>query len=285
MPALTVKPLTPFIGAEIEGADLTRPVDAETFEQIHRALLDHLVIVFRGQSMSPAQQQTLAHMFGTYSRYDGFAPHPDAEHVQIVQNNATRSDLNSYWHIDSTYLAVPPSITLLHCVTTPDTGGDTLFASLYAAYEMLPERVRTLVDGLTAMYDYAVGHVDDMGTPEGAERVLRARAKHPPVEHPLVAVHPVTKRKALFVDSFYTASINGMPWDVGTDMLKWLQRHSQRVEFQTRIRWQKDSLVIFDNRVCQHYASMDFLMKAWRSGQKDFDRRMHRVTVNAHPNR
>jgi taurine dioxygenase len=282
MSLLGIAPMTPYIGAEIDGVDLTKPIDPQTFREIHQALMKHLVIVFRDQPIGPADQVALARQFGTPTIYEGFAAHPEFPDVQVVQNNPARSDINASWHMDTTYKRSPPAVTSLHCVTTPTAGGDTLFSNLYAAYETLPTPLKVMLEQLSATHDYALAHLISIrGGPDGMEKLLHAREKSPPVSHPLVFTHPATGRKSLFVDGSYARSIDGMPWDLGEGLLKLLQKHTQEVEFQVRIRWRPNTLVIFDNRVCQHYASMDFVMAP---GEGPIDRRMHRVTVHAHAN-
>lgn len=253
--ALAVRPLTPVIGAEILDVDLSRGVDDALFAAIHDVFLQWQVIFFRGQTLTTEQHRDLALRFGTpaYSKklkmYDGY------EDVSLLENDGSKKAIGALWHTDNTDWRCPPLGSLLYAEIVPSVGGDTMWASMYAAYDALSESMKSYLAGLTALHDNSL--VRKLYAADGTlrdEGVVVDKA----VVHPVIRTHPVTGRKAIFVNSGYTQSIIGVPEVESRAILQSLFEHLARPEFQCRFRWEPGSLAIWDNRCTQHYALDDY---------------------------
>lgn len=253
--SIEIRPLTPAIGAEIAGVDLSQSVDDPTFAVIHRAFIDHQVIFFRDQRLSAEQHRNLALRFGKPSlsrklkMYDGY------DDVSLLENDGSKTAIGALWHTDNTDYENPPLASLLYSEVSPAVGGDTIWASMYAAYDALSTSMKTYLEGLTALHDNSI--VKQL---YAAEKSLRSEGVvvKEAVEHPVVHVHPVTRRKALFVNSAYTRAIADVPTNESRHILNMLFEHVMRPEFQVRFRWTQGSLAIWDNRCTQHYALDDY---------------------------
>ncbi len=249
------EPLTRHIGAEISGIDITRPLTDVQVRDLRKALADHQVIFFRDQPFELEAQKAFGRYFGDLHIHPG-APAPEG-HPEILRIHA---DANSKyvagegWHSDVSCDAEPPLGSILHLHTVPPHGGDTLFASMVAAYEALSDRFKHYLDGLTATHD--------------GDHVYRGRYKnygaddtgkvYPRSHHPVVRTHPVTGRKALFVNPGFTTKIDGLPRQESAAILSYLYEHSTQPEFVVRFRWKKDSVAFWDNRCTQHLAVWDY---------------------------
>ena len=269
---IEVRPLTPLIGAEIEGVDLSRPLKDGALRDIKDALHKHLVIFFRDQDITPEQHVAFARRFGEIE-----PPHPvfdrvrECPEVTIIEQKGERSLYNDEWHTDVTFRSEPAMASILRCKVTPPVGGDTLWASMYAAYDTLSEPVKRLVEGLTAVHDITEGFGDVVASgPDGIKKLRAMQEKFPPVVHPVIRTHPVTGRKALFVNRSFTTRLVGVTKIEGEHLLEMLLRHGEQSNFQVRFRWQPNSIAMWDNRCTQHYAANDF---------SPHHRLMHRVTV------
>ena len=260
---IQVRPLTPTIGAEIFAVDLSRPLTKQQFEEIHAALMRHLVIFFRDQRLSIEQHKAFGRLFGELdlhptSRMEG---HPEI--IEIKADEHSKYVAGEVWHSDVTCSPVPPMGSILYLHKVPDNGGgDTLFLNMYRAYETLSPAVRALIDGLTAVHD--------------GDKVYRVRqgknvtGELPRSEHPVVRTHPVTGRKALFVNRNFTSHIVGMSGLESAALLEMLYRHSERDDFKCRFKWQPNSIAFWDNRCTMHLAMWDYYP------QKRYG---HRVTI------
>ena len=265
--SIKAKPLALFLGAEISGVDLSKPVDDATFAAIHDALMQHQVIFFRDQQLTQENQLALASRFGppTYSKklpkYEGH------DYTSLIQTDGSTINVGGKWHTDNTDFAAPPMGAVLYCEQTPSFGGDTLFASTYAAYETLSPGMRAYLDKLEALHDNS-----DVVRRFAGTNFLNKEANNvpPPSKHPVVRVHPVTGRKALYVNSTYTRSIVGVPDVESRHILNMLFDHIQLPELQVRFKWQPGSVAIWDNRCTQHYAPNDYREQ----------RRMRRVQID-----
>jgi len=244
------------IGAEITGIDLSKPVDDATFDVIHDALMDHEVIVFRDQEkMTPELHLELAKRFGepTYSKklqhYDGF------EVMSLLENDGSKKAIGGRWHADNTDYKCPPMGSLLYAEVVPSVGGDTMFASMTAAYDALSPGLKVYLQGLTAEHDN--------------ESVLRTYAGEGSIRseglavdeasfHPVVRSHPVTKKPCLFVNTAYTRRIVGLDDNESDHILALLYKHILKPEFQVRFRWEPGTLIIWDNASTQHHALDDY---------------------------
>ncbi|HTI82750.1 MAG TPA: TauD/TfdA family dioxygenase [Acetobacteraceae bacterium] len=266
-----VKPISGAIGAELHGIDLSTNLPDGTIAAIRQALLDHLVIFFRDQDLPPARFLALARRLGTPIEYpfvkgiDGF---PDIINVAKLEHETV--NFGGVWHSDTTYLQDPPMATLLIAREVPETGGDTLFANQYLAYETLSGKLRTLLADLKGVSSSAKADAsrtrEDRIRTDGstdARRLLVA-------EHPAVRTHRETGRKALYVNRAHTVQFAGMSPEESAPLLEFLFTHQIRPDFTCRFRWTPGALAIWDNRCAQHYAINDY------AGQR---RIMQRITL------
>jgi taurine dioxygenase len=258
---ITVERLTPVIGAEIGGVDLGEPLAEGQLAEIRRALAEHLVIFFRDQAMTPQQHLGFGRRFGALHCHPA-APHEDGlpELMTIRTDRDSPRANGESWHTDVSCDPEPPMGSILYIRECPPEGGDTLFASMYAAYETLSERMQAHLAGLTALHD--------------GEHVYRGlfanfgvadKASYPRAEHPVVRTHPVTGRKALYVNRWFTLRILGIPVAESEALLGYLYQHLEDPLFQCRFRWRPGSVAFWDNRCTQHRAMWDY-WPATRSG-------------------
>lgn len=259
MAELTIEPIAGALGAEIGGVDLSRPLDGETVAALRQALLDHLVIFFRDQNLTPEAFMALARKFGQPVRYpliEGIAGFPEV--TEIVKREDDRANFGGIWHADTTYLDCPPMGTMLHALEVPPHGGDTMFANQYLAYESLSEPLRRFLDGLKGVSSSAKADVsktrEDMVRAAG----LPGQSHDYLAEHPVVRTHPETGRKCLYVNVAHTARFVGMTEEESAPILEYLFRHQVRPEFTCRFRWRKGSLAFWDNRAAQHNPINDY---------------------------
>jgi taurine dioxygenase len=261
---ITARPLTPVIGAEIEGIDLNEPIDGRVFRALNAALIEHQVIFFRDQAIPVEKQMALGKLFGELVAHPNDPGLPEHPEVMIIHADETsRRVAGERWHSDVSCEAEPPMGSILRVHTLPESGGDTLFASMYAAYEALSERMKALLDGLTAIHDgapYYRGVNKLIGRDDGGRSYPRA-------EHPVVRTHPVSGRKAIFVNEMFTTHIVGLPKAESDAILGFLFEHVGQPRFQCRFRWQKDSIAFWDNRCVQHQAVWDYWPQT-RSGYR-----------------
>lgn len=254
---IEVTPVTPHVGAEIGNIDLTQPLSDLEVSELHRALTEFGVIFFRDQPIDLSHHETLARHFGELHLHTGPSteskPLPENPAIRILHFDHTSEKVaGEKWHSDQTCAAVPPMGSILHLITTPPNGGGaTLFASMYAAYDGLSERMKTYVDGLTAVHD--------------GRKVFGPNA--PVSTHPVVVRHPVSGRKLLFVNSAMTSHIEGVPRDESDALLAFLCSHCTKPDYQVRFQWQPHSIAFWDNRCTQHKAIWDYFPNV-RSGYR-----------------
>jgi taurine dioxygenase len=251
---LTVDKLTPVIGAELHGIDLSRPLTDRQLAEINRALAENLVIFFRDQALTPERHLAFGRLFGELHVHPA-APHVgDTPELMLVHADKDSPRANGEgWHSDVSCDPEPPMGTILHLTQCPPKGGDTLFASMYAAYEALSPRLQAYLDGLAAVHDgehVYRGLFADFGEPD--------RPSYPRAEHPVVRTHPVTGRKALYVNRGFTTRILGIPIDESDAILRYLYEHMENPLFQCRFRWQPNAVAFWDNRCTQHRALWDY---------------------------
>jgi taurine dioxygenase len=262
---IQVEKLTPHVGAEIRGVDLSRPLDERTFKDIHGALIDNGVVFFRDQQLTPEQQRDFGRLFGELHVHPA-APSLLPGHPEILVIHADEKSTRvagENWHSDVSCDPDPPMGSILHMHELPPVGGDTLFASMYAAYDALSPPMKRFLEPLTAMHEgehvYRGRYgVDDTG------RVF------PKAEHPVIRTHPVSGRRALFVNGGFTTRIVGLGRAESDALLQFLFRHVETPEFQCRFRWQVNSVAFWDNRCVQHHAMWDYYPQR---------RHGHRVTI------
>lgn len=254
---LDIRPMTKRIGAEIFGVDLSQPLGNQAYSEIHKALMEHQVVFFRDQRLSHEAHKAFGRAFGDLHIHSGVAGLPD--HPEVV---AIHADENSKfvagenWHSDLSCDPEPPMGSILYLHSLPDHGGDTLFASMYAAYEALTPAMQAFLEPLTAVHDG--NHVYKALFPDLAKT-------YPCNSHPVIRTHPVTGRKLLFVNSSYTTRINELSKQESDALLGFLFEHVKNPNFQVRFRWQGHSIAFWDNRCTQHFAVWDYFPET-RSG-------------------
>lgn len=253
-PPFELTKLTPLCGAELRGIDLAQPLEEREVKALEGALAEHCVLFFRDQSMSPEQQKTLGRRFGElhlHPAWPRLVPgHPEI--MEIYADEKSKRVAGEDWHSDVSCDAEPPLGTILYMLEVPPVGGDTLFANMYAAWESLSAPMRRMLEGMTALHD---GEYVYRGRYEGA---LEEGKVYPRSEHPVVRTHPVSGRKALFVNRTFTTRIVQLAKHESDAVLAMLFEHLERPEFQCRFRWQPGSVAFWDNRCAQHHAMWDY---------------------------
>jgi taurine dioxygenase len=255
--SIDVRPVTLRIGAEIFGVDLSKPLSNRQREDLHEAIAAHQVLFFRDQTLSHDAHKAFGRAFGElaiHSGVPGLADHPEI--VAIHADAASRYVAGENWHSDLTCNAEPPMGSILHLHTVPEVGGDTLFASMSAAYEALSDRMKAYLEGLTAIHDG--DHVYRPLFPDLDRR-------YPCSTHPVVRTHPVTGKKSLFVNASYTTRIVEAPKEESDAILGYLYAHCANPNFHVRFRWRPNSVAFWDNRCTQHLAVWDYFPQT-RSG-------------------
>ena len=257
--SIDIRRLTPRIGAEISGVNLADKLDDASFGVIHQALMDHLVIFFRDQDITAEQQLAFGRRFGKLHIHPAAPSLPGLPEAMIIHADANSKYANGEdWHSDVSCDEEPPMGSILRIHTLPEFGGDTLFANMYTAYETLSEPLRRMLDGMTAMHDGEMLY-------RGRYTNTDAARVYPKAVHPVIRTHPVTGRRALFVNSFFTSRIVELSRQESDAMLALLFRHIETPEFSCRFRWQKNSVAFWDNRSAQHQAIWDYFPQT-RSG-------------------
>lgn len=244
-----VQPITPTVGAEIAEVDLSVPLTDEFVASLRALLLTHGVLVFRAQEgMTRAHQVAFARALGPLERSPiGEASQPDV--VRIV-HDAAAPPTENIWHVDQSFRPAPPLGAVLRAIEVPAVGGDTLFADLRAVWRRIPDNVRAVVRGLRAAHDIAKW--------APVERVEELHAAAPVTTHPAVRTHPETHEEILFVNAAYTTSFVDIDASDSLQLLDFLLRQVHVPEVQCRVRWQPGTVVVWDNRSLQHYATGDY---------------------------
>jgi len=266
---IEVRPVAGALGAEVHGVDLSGAVNADTIAEIRKAFLEHLVIFFRGQTLTPQRQLEVAGWFGAPMAYPQLKGLPECPMVTaVIKRENERVNFGGVWHSDTTYLERPPMASMLYAVTIPPFGGDTMWANQYLAYE-------TLSDGLKKSLDGMVAH--NTSTKAEVSKTREDRLKEAGVElkpllgrHPVVRTHPETGKKALFVNCAHTSHFEGWTEAESTPLLQYLYAHQVKPEFTVRFRWEVGSIAFWDNRCAQHNPINDY---------HGYLRVMHRVTL------
>lgn len=251
---ISVEPLSPTIGAEISGVDLSRPLSNQARKEVHEALLKHLVIFFRDQDIDLDQQKAFGRLFGKLHIHPTAPAPPGHPEVLVIKaDDASKAVAGNRWHTDVSCDAEPPMGSILHMRQLPPTGGDTMFANMYAAYEALSKPMQAFLAGLQAWHESEQTLRGTLG------QSLRDGVKeYPKALHPVVRTHPETGRKALFVNSGFTTRIEGLGEKESRAVLDMLFDHVRTPEFQCRFRWREKSVAFWDNRSTQHYALWDY---------------------------
>jgi len=262
--SISIRPLNPVIGAELHGVDLRADLSDATIAFIQDALNEHQVIFFRDQNITPEQHLAFGRRFGELHVHPTVRGKPRSQWTEIMPVHAdaeTARIAGDKWHTDVSCDEKPPLASILHLTQVPDAGGDTLFSSMYAAFAALSQPMQQWLGTLTATHD---------GGPNYEDRARRNREDNPdrvdPVAvHPVIATHPFTGRRALYVNSAFTVRINELTESESNALLAFLFVHVTRPEFQCRFKWRANSIAFWDNRAVQHYAVWDYY-PAVRSG-------------------
>ncbi len=251
---------SPHLGAFVDGVDLSQPLSKQVVSEIRSALLEFSVIFFRNQSVSDSEHLRFASYFGELDE-----PHPvfdrkdDDPRLTIIESKGRAHDAEHYWHTDVTYQEAPSMGSILIARKIPESGGDTLFASMYAAYENLSAPIKKMLESLTAQHSIERGWATSLRMqPNGEQRLQRLKEAFPLMTHPALRTHPETGRTALYVNEYYTSRINELSEPESEGFLKILHHHSQLPDFQIRHTWRVGDIAFWDNRCTQHYASHDY---------------------------
>ena len=270
---MQVDHLTPAIGSEIHGIDLSDAAQVNAHaDQLRAVLAERQVIFFRDQHLTPDAQVSFAQIFGTVEPVSSTFPvHPENPYLELLISQGTRTGTD-IWHADLTWQKVPPAGACLYAVDVPETGGDTMWASMTAAFDSLAPAMQTYLRNLNAVHNWEAPALtenlkkrDDTGAMYKA-----ARDKYLPIEQPVVFEHPLTGKEVAFVNSLYTTHIRGVTNDESCALISFLSGLAKVPEWQVRFRWQKGSVAVWDNLATQHYAVNDY---------HPSPRRMHRVAI------
>lgn len=264
-------------GAEISNVDLSGRLDDATIAEIRAAFLEHRVVFFREQSLTPSQQAEFGVRFGELEDYPFVQPLAEhAKIIPVIKEAEEKSNFGGGWHTDLIYRAIPPLGTMLYALEVPIRGGDTLFADGVLAYESMSARMQALLETLSVVY--SVKHVSRRNS-ENEDPDLRSRSMPSATDaeivaaspiHPLVRTHPETGTKGLFFSRGHTNHFDSMTPTESRPLLDWLQTHMTQPVFTTRFHWRPGSMAFWDNRCVNHYALNDY------HGER---RHMHRLTI------
>ena len=259
------------IGAEVRGLDLRRPLPAATFEALNAAFVRHEVLVFRDQDINLDEQMAFGRAFGELSIHP-FSPNLDDKREVIVLDYSADNPpaLTDQWHADETFRAAPPALTILRANIVPAYGGDTLFASMTAAYTGLSERMKQYIHGLEAIHDFKPWRPLFTSSEAHQAKLRELERAYPNPSHPVVRIHPLTGRRVINVNAQFTTKIKGLGADESQMILQYLYDRAKVPEFQLRVKWQPHTVVMWDNRSVHHYAPHDYYPQR---------RSMNRVTV------
>ncbi|MDP7425981.1 MAG: TauD/TfdA family dioxygenase, partial [Rhodospirillales bacterium] len=259
------------LGAEIQGINLTQPVDDLTFKVIKDAFVEHELIVFQDQPITSEQQIGFAKKFGELSVHP-FSPNSDeTPELIIFDNDADNPPFGTdCWHSDETFRAEPPKATMLHGLIIPEVGGDTMFASMTSAYEGLSDRMKNFISGLECIHDFKPFRALFNNDEKGKADLRYFEDRYPAITHPVVRKHPVSGKPVLFVNPQFSIRIKGMSEVESRNLLDQLFEQAKIPEFQYRHCWDVDTVVIWDNRSTQHYAVHDYFPQR---------RKLNRVTI------
>jgi len=274
--ALTVNPVSTSIGAEVGGVDLSRPLNAATVAALRQAFADHAVLFFRDQHLTPEDQIRFAELWGSININRFFTPVPEYPMIAEVRKEPDQqANIGGGWHTDHSYDEIPALGSVLYAREIPEVGGDTQFASMYAAYDALSEGMKKLLGSLRAVHSSR--HVFGANANRPADlagRLGNAELAQQDAVHPVVISHPLSGRKALYVNPGFTLRFEGWKDEESQPLLQYLYRHASRAEFTCRFKWRPGSVAFWDNRATWHYALNDY------AGER---RLLHRITIEGVP--
>lgn len=274
---IEVQRASPAVGAEIRGVDLAGPLPAGMIDEIQHALFQFGVVFFRDQQLTPDQHVAVARRFGEININRFFRTVDGYPMIAEVRKEPDQDkNIGGGWHTDHSYDAAPAMGSMLYAREVPESGGDTLFASMYAAYDALSDGLRRTLEGLQALHSsrHAFGAQTYEARGDLKGRVLNPEAATQDAVHPVVVRHPGSGRRALYVNPAFTLRFVGWTEEESQPLLRYLYEHAARPEFSCRFQWRAGSLAFWDNRCTWHYALNDY------HGQR---RLMHRITVEGVP--
>jgi alpha-ketoglutarate-dependent taurine dioxygenase len=274
---IRVMPLSAHVGAEIGAVDLAKPLRDDVLSEIRQAFGEYGVVFFRDQHLSPEQHIAVAERFGPIDINRFFAHVAGYPMIAEVRKEPEQQrNIGGGWHTDHSYDAAPALGSMLYAREVPETGGDTLFASMYAAYDALSDGLKATLESLRACHSSRHVFGPEAMTRRGD---LNGRIGNPELAtqdavHPVVIRHPETGRKALYVNPGFTLRFEGWTDEESRPLLEYLYRHAARPEFTCRFRWREGSLALWDNRSTWHFALNDY------QGER---RLLHRITIQGAP--
>ncbi|CAJ95220.1 Alpha-ketoglutarate-dependent taurine dioxygenase [Cupriavidus necator] len=271
--SFTVSRISPALGAEVGSIDLAAPLDDDTISALRRALVEHKVLVFRDQDITPAQHVALARRFGELEVHPAFPHHEQFPELVLLGGDERKPAMENGYHSDVSWRELPSMGSMLRCAQCPEIGGDTVWVNMALAYERLPDHRKQQIEGLLAVHDIGPAFGDKM-TPE-------QQRQFPPVAHPVVRTHPESGEKILYVNSGFVTHFANFKsrnplrgafesQSEKQDLLDYLFRQPAILEYQMRLRWRPNTIAFWDNRSTQHYAIQDYFPAV---------RRMMRATI------
>lgn len=253
-----IERIGPTIGAEIHGLDLNRTLDDATFRAFEAALIEHKIVYLRDQHISTARHVEIGRMFGELEVHP-FRPEGAFPEIMVLDNHKDNPVLSTdVWHSDTTFRERPTRYSILRSLVVPPAGGDTLWADMTAAYDGLSDAVRALIDSLEAVHDFKNFRVLFTDSEEDRAKLRRMEELYPNPTHPVVRTHPVSGRKAIYVNPQFTLYIKGLRDDESRALLDLLYEQAKVPEYQFRLRWKPGTIAFWDNRSTQHYAANDY---------------------------
>jgi taurine dioxygenase len=263
--------LAPALGAVVHNLDLAQALPDDAIEAIREGLEVHQVLFFRDQTLTPAQQRDFAARFGELHIHPVYPQHETVPEIMILEYENDKKAHQNNWHTDVTFIETPPFGSVLYADDVPAAGGDTIWASTYAAFEALSAPMQNFLSGLYAIHDFTRNFTPERFRTYGRDAAIGAEyEKHPPVRHPVVRTNQKTGRKGLFVNRSFTSHLDGFDRKESDAILEFLYRHLETPEFQVRFKWSQGAVAFWDNRFSQHYAVSDYFPQ---------HRRVRRATI------
>jgi len=259
------------LGATIQEIDLREPLDESLTAFISQALAENEVIFFRDQDISPQQHKDFALRFGKLQSHPVYPTVKGFPEITILENDEENPSKIEKWHTDMTFKQTPPLGSILLGKVIPKEGGDTLFASLSAAFSDLPKEMRESLQAMSAIHSFEHGFKESLAEPYGREKLSQALKDNPPVEHPVIRTHPITGKKLIFVNSLFTLKIKSLSDSKSKELLDFLCEHIKQEKYQCRFSWEVNSIAFWDNRSVIHKPDNNYWPQV---------RRMERITID-----
>ena len=259
------------LGATIQEIDLREPLDESLTAFISQALAENEVIFFRDQDISPQQHKDFALRFGKLQSHPVYPTVEGFPEITILENDEDNPSKIEKWHTDMTFKQTPPLGSILLGKVIPKKGGDTLFASLSAAFSDLPKEMRESLQAMNAIHSFEHGFKESLAEPYGREKLSQALKDNPPVEHPVIRKHPITGKKLIFVNSLFTLKIKSLSDSKSKELLDFLCDHIKQEKYQCRFSWEVNSIAFWDNRSVIHKPDNNYWPQV---------RRMERITID-----